>query len=182
MSNEKKSDNDRNYSSFIIVIFPNLLFFIVLAILISIFFLFELPWLMFPGFDVSHPLRLIELIFGTLMVIIGLYIFSWGLVTITKNRASGYEIGKSSEESTLITDGAFAFCRHPITLGFIFIIPGIAFIFDFIPLIFLTFIYTPMLISLLFYEEQELIQRFGEAYREYMCKVPRLIPRIKKIK
>jgi protein-S-isoprenylcysteine O-methyltransferase Ste14 len=167
-------------SSFIIVILPNLLFFIVLGIILFLFFLFELPWILLPGNDVLYPWRLIELIAGTLLLIVGLYFFTWGLTTISRKRASGKEIGKSIDKSTLISDGAFAICRHPITLGFIFLMPGISFIFDFIPLMLMTPFYTPLLISLLFYEEKELIQRFGEGYRNYKGKVPLLIPRIKK--
>jgi protein-S-isoprenylcysteine O-methyltransferase Ste14 len=173
--NEKK-----NGSSFIIVIFPNLLFFIVLGIIIFLFFLFDLPWILFSGNDVTYPWRLIELIIGSLLMIGGLYFFTWGLTTITRERASGKEIGHSDENSTLISDGAFALCRHPITLGFIFLMPGISFIFDFIPLMLMTPFYTPLLISLLFYEEKELIQRFGERYKNYKDNVPLLIPRIKK--
>ena len=180
MNNKKNFEKKSKKSAFIIVIFPNILFFIVLIILIYLFFLFELPWLIFPGFDVFHPLRLTELIIGTLLLIIGLYVFTWGLTTLSKDRASGVEIGKTIEHSTLISDGAFAFCRHPITLGFIFLMPGISFIFDFIPLMLMTPFYTPMLISLLFYEEKELIQRFAENYKSYKEKVPLLLPRIKR--
>jgi len=179
MSIDKNSVYKKKVSSFIIIVLPNLLFFIVLGIVIYLFFLFELPWIFFSGYDVSHPWRLIELILGTVLTIIGLYFFTWGLTTITKDRASGIEIDKTLEFSTLITDGAFALCRHPITLGFIFIMPGFAFIFDFIPLMLVTLIYIPMLISLLFYEEKELNQRFGEVYKNYKNKVPFLFPRIK---
>lgn len=132
------------------------------------------------SYDVSYPLRFIELIVGSIMTIIGVHIFSWGLTTISTNRASGIEIGKTVEDSTLITDGAFSFCRHPITLGFLFIMPGIALIFDFIPMMLMTPIYSPMLISLLFYEEKELIRRYGDKYREYKNDVPFLIPRLAK--
>ena len=176
MSDEKQ----KRSSYFVIVVFPNVLFFIVLGIMIYLWFLFRLPWLFFPGYDVSFPLRLIELIFGYLMTIGGLYFFTWGLTSITRARASGQEIGKTLEYSTLITSGAFANCRHPITLGFIFLLPGMGFIFDLIPLILMTFIYNPMLIALLYYEEKELNQRFGESYKDYKKKVPFLIPRFKK--
>jgi protein-S-isoprenylcysteine O-methyltransferase Ste14 len=180
MSIEKNSNVKKKGSYFIIVVFPNVLFFIVLGILIYLFFLFELPWIIFPGFDVTNLWRLFELILGTLLMIFGLFIFTWGLNTITRERASGKEIGKTLEYSTLITDGAFSFCRHPITLGFVFMMPGIALIFDFIPLILMTPIYSPMLISLLYYEEKELVQRFGKEYQKYKKEVPFLFPRLKK--
>ena len=182
MSDEKKTQNKNKGSYFLIVVFPNLLFFIVLGIIICIFFLLELPWLFFPRCDVSCLWRLIELILGYILTVIGLHVFSWGLTSITRARASGQEIGKTLEYSTLITSGAFAICRHPITLGFIFIMPGFAFIFDLIPLVVTTILYTPMLIALLFNEEKELNQRFGEQYKNYKNEVPFLIPRFKRNK
>ena len=180
MNVEKNTENKERLSYFIIIILPNVLFFIVLGIICYLFMLYDLPWILFPESDITDPMRLIELILGSLMLIIGLHIFSWGLTTISTDRASGIEIGKTLEESILITHGAFSFCRHPITFGFLFIMPGIAFIFDFIPLILMTPIYSPMLISLLFYEEKELIRRYGEKYTEYKRKVPFLIPRLKR--
>jgi protein-S-isoprenylcysteine O-methyltransferase Ste14 len=177
-----KSEEKEKISYFIIIVFPNMLFFIVLGFLIALFFLYDLQWIVFPGQDVFYPLRLIELILGTLMLIIGLHIFSWGVTTISTERASGIEIGKSPGDSTLINYGAFSFCRHPITLGFLLIMPGIGLIFDFIPMLLMTPIYSPMLIGLLFYEERELLQRYGEKYKEYKKEVPFLIPRIRRAK
>ena len=177
---KKNSESKMNWSYFIIIIFPNVSFFVILGIIISFFILYELPWIFFPGYDVTYPLRLIELAIGSLMTIIGLHIFSWGLTTITTDRASGREIGKTLESPTLINYGAYSFCRHPITLGFLLIMPGIALIFDFIPLLLMTPIYSPILIATLLYEERELIQRYGENYLDYKRKVPFLIPRFKK--
>jgi protein-S-isoprenylcysteine O-methyltransferase Ste14 len=165
MSDAISQQGDKRYSSFVIVIFPNVLFFILLGIILLLFFLLKLPWLFFPGYDVTFPLRLIELIVGYLLSIGGLYFFTWGLTTITRVRASGKEIGESNERSTLITTGAFAVCRHPITLGFVLLLPGFSLIFDLIPLI-------------LLYEEKELTHRFGKKYLEYRSKVPLLLPRI----
>lgn len=47
-----------------------------------------------------------------------------------------------------------------------------ALIFDLIPLALMKFVYNPMLITLLFYDEKELNQRFGENYKDYRKKVP----------
>jgi len=161
MNPNQKSENKDKISSFIIIIFLNVLFFIILGLICYFFILFDLSWIFFPGYDVSYPFRFMELIIGTLMLIIGLHIFSWGLTTISTNRASGIEIGKTPENSILFTHGAFSFSRHPITFGFLFIMSGIGLIFGFIPLILMTPIYSPMLISILFYEERELIRRYG---------------------
>ena len=94
------------------------------------------------------------------------------------NRAQGTEIG--AEESSLITSGAYAYCRHPVTLGFAFATPGFALVFDFVPLLINTFLFTPIMIALVFYEERELVKRFGEECKSYQKRVPMLIPRRRK--
>lgn len=94
------------------------------------------------------------------------------------NRAQGGEIG--AVESTLVTTGAYAYCRHPVTLGFVFATPGFALVFDFVPLMINTILFTPIMIALLVYEEGELLKRFGDEYRSYQKRVPLLIPRRRK--
>jgi protein-S-isoprenylcysteine O-methyltransferase Ste14 len=91
------------------------------------------------------------------------------------NRAQGSEIGAA--ESSLITTDAYAYCRHPVTLGFAFATPGFALVFDFVPLLINTILFTPIMIALVFYEERELVKRFGDEYISYQKRVPMLIPR-----
>jgi len=125
------------------------------------------------------PWRLIELTIGYILTVLGTIFLTWGTLSIGISRAEGGEIDKSSEKSSLITKGAYALCRHPITLGFIFAIPGIALIFDSTTLILATIIYIPKMFLLLIYEERELLRRFGKDYEEYRTSVPFLIPRKK---
>jgi len=178
-----KTKNDlqvpKTGSRFVIVILPNLLFFIDLFLAIILIHLFGLPWLFFPGDDISHPLRFILLIIGYILTILGTILLTWGTLTIGVSRAEGNEIS-SSDKSHLITEGPYAYIRHPITLGFIFAIPGIAFTFDSVALLIMALLYIPKMILLLLYEEKELMRRFGEIYKKYKDSVPFLIPRKRK--
>lgn len=160
---------------FIIVVAPNLMFFVTLFISVLYVLNFSLPWFLFPGTTLLQLPRLIELILGQIFVILCVGLEAWGVSSISMKRAQGGEIGAA--ESSLITTGAYAYCRHPVTLGFVFATPGFALVFDFIPLLINTVLFTPIMIALLSYEERELVKRFGDEYRKYQQSVPMLIPR-----
>ncbi|MFX1485082.1 MAG: methyltransferase family protein, partial [Promethearchaeota archaeon] len=136
------------------------------------------PWFFFPGMDVLQLPRLMELIVGQVLVILCVGLMAWGVGSIGLNRAEGGQIG--DRESSLVTSGAYAYCRHPVTLGFVFGTPGFALVFDFVPLLINAVLFTPIMIALLFYEERELLQRYGEEYEAYRKIVPFLIPRRRK--
>ncbi|MFW9967732.1 MAG: methyltransferase family protein [Candidatus Thorarchaeota archaeon] len=79
-----------------------------------------------------------------------------------------------------MTTGAYSYCRHPVTLGFACATPGFVLVFDFAPLLINAIFFTPIMIALLFYEERELVNRFGGEYERYKAEVPMLIPRRRK--
>ena len=169
---EPKEESAR--ARFIIVAAPNLIFFVTLLISILMVMQFALPWFLFPGMNLLQLPRLIELILGQILVILCVGLEAWGVSSISMDRAQGSEIGAA--ESSLITTGAYAYCRHPVTLGFAFATPGFALVFDFVPLLINTFLFTPIMIALVYYEERELVKRFGDEYKSYQKRVPMLIP------
>ncbi|UCH04864.1 MAG: isoprenylcysteine carboxylmethyltransferase family protein [Candidatus Thorarchaeota archaeon] len=172
---EGTSQRDR----LIIVIGPNVTFFVTLAISILLVYLLSLPWFLFPGMDVLQIPRLMELILGQILMILCVGLMAWGVASISIDRARGGEIG--AEEASLVTTGAYAYSRHPVTIGFLFGAPGFALVFDFVPLIINAIIFAPILIAFLFYEERELLERFGEEYEAYRRLVPFLIPRRRRV-
>jgi protein-S-isoprenylcysteine O-methyltransferase Ste14 len=174
----EESEGQSSRARLIIVVAPNVIFFVTLFIAILLTILFSLPWFLFPGMNLLQLPRLFELILGQILVILCVGLEAWGVSSISMNRAQGSEIG--SADSSLITTGAYAYCRHPVTLGFAFATPGFAFVFDFVPLLINTVLFTPIMIALLFYEERELLKRFGDEYRTYQNSVPLLIPRRRK--
>jgi protein-S-isoprenylcysteine O-methyltransferase Ste14 len=171
---EGSSQRDR----LVIVIGPNVIFFVTLIVSVLLVFQLSLPWFLFSGMDVLQIPRLTELILGQILVILCVGLMAWGVASISLNRAQGGEIG--DEESSLVTTGEYAYSRHPVTLGFVFGTPGFALVFDFVSLLINAILFAPIMIALLFYEERELLQRFGEEYEVYRKLVPLLIPRRKK--
>jgi protein-S-isoprenylcysteine O-methyltransferase Ste14 len=105
----------------------------------------------------------------------------WGVTSMGRKRAQGDEINRSRRSSQLVTTGAYSYCRHPQTLGFILATPAIALLFDFVPLLIVAIIFTPLQLALLGYEEIELLRRFGDSYGKYREAVPFLIPRGKRV-
>jgi protein-S-isoprenylcysteine O-methyltransferase Ste14 len=79
----------------------------------------------------------------------------------------------SSNDSKLITSGAYSLLRHPLYMAWILIFSGASFILD-SPL---AIIFIPILILLLYlhsiYEEKRfLIPNYGDDYIRYLEKVP----------
>ncbi len=170
-ASEVSSQRDR----LVIVVGPNIVFFVALMVSILIVIQFSLPWFLFPGMDVIQIPRLIELILGQILVILCVGLEAWGVASISLSRAQGNEIGV--DDSSLVTTGAYAYSRHPVTLGFVFGTPGFALVFDFVPLLVNAILFTPIMIAFLVYEERELLKRFGEEYEIYRNQVSFLMPR-----
>ncbi|MFW9935472.1 MAG: methyltransferase family protein [Candidatus Thorarchaeota archaeon] len=166
----------------IIVILPNVLYFVILiiAILLTLFFP-QIPWQLRSGFSLLDPLRFLQLLLGTILLILALMFIVWGVTSLGRSRAQGAEIGSSRRSSALITNGAYAYCRHPQTLGFILATPAFALMFDFVPLLIVALLFTPLQLALLGYEEVELLRRFGDPYGIYRETVPFIIPRGKRV-
>ena len=78
---------------------------------------------------------------------------------------------------TLVTDGVFSWCRHPVYAAWaVFIVPGIA-LFEKSWVVLTTPVFMYLLLTrLVTKEEIYLEQVFGSAYREYKEKIPRILP------
>jgi protein-S-isoprenylcysteine O-methyltransferase Ste14 len=84
-----------------------------------------------------------------------------------------------AESTQLVTTGLYAFTRNPMILGMLLVLSGLGWLVQsitailVIPLIALTLLYIWLRVR----EEPQLEQRFGEAYRRYKQRTPRLFPR-----
>jgi protein-S-isoprenylcysteine O-methyltransferase Ste14 len=166
----------------IIVILPNILYFVILVIAILLTWYFpQIPWQLLPGTSLLYPWRFVELLGGTIFLILAVMFIVWGVTSLGRERAAGSEIGSSRRSSKLVMSGAYAYCRHPQTLGFILATPAFALMFDFVPLLIVALVFTPLQLALLGYEEVELLRRFGDPYGTYREAVPFIIPRRKRV-
>lgn len=79
-------------------------------------------------------------------------------------------------EGKLVTDGIYGYLRHPQYLGLILIVVAFNVQWPTLPTLLMAPILIVMYVRLAWTEEQELEERFGEAYRAYRRQVPRFWP------
>ncbi|MFX0023354.1 MAG: methyltransferase family protein [Candidatus Hermodarchaeota archaeon] len=134
-------------------------------------------WIWYPvpliNWQIS-PNYMIGIIIGILITIPCLIIMLKGM------KDAGKESLKPSQETEMY-GGIYNYIRHPQTLGEFPLFIAIAFMVNSWFLVILmslfVFIYVPIMIH---YEEQDLIRRFGEKYREYQKRTGALFPKFKK--
>ena len=145
------------------------IFTIISGIYTAIIFIIHFVWL--PHLSLPLP-RLISLIIGILLVIIGLPIFI----------LPGIVIDKYFNEGKLATEGVYAYLRHPIYGSWIvFIMPGIVFIIDSLLGLTIPFFMYFVLRILIVEEENYLEEKFGDEYFEYQKKVGSIFPKLMSI-
>jgi len=143
-----------------------LIFTMISGIYTAIVFVIHFFWLS----HLSLPLpRLISLIIGILLIVIGLPIFI----------LPGIIIDKYFNQGKLATEGVYAYLRHPIYGSWIvFIMPGIVFIINSllgltIPF-FMYFVFRILIVE----EEKYLEEKFGDEYFEYKKRVGSIFPKL----
>ena len=96
---------------------------------------------------------------GWCILIFGVFMVSWSI--ISRKREIGF-----------VSNGIYAFVRHPEFLGHMLIISSLALLTQHL----FSFIVGGVLIFLLYLamveEEKENLEKFGDSYREYMQRVP----------
>jgi protein-S-isoprenylcysteine O-methyltransferase Ste14 len=84
------------------------------------------------------------------------------------------------QEGRLLRDGIYGVVRHPRYLSAGIGLISNVLIANYLGLYILVISVVPLGYLLLVLEERELVDRFGDAYREYQRDVPRLIPRLRR--
>ncbi|MFX0170188.1 MAG: methyltransferase family protein [Candidatus Hodarchaeota archaeon] len=165
-----------------IIILPNILYLVIVIIAILLTaYLPQIPWQLLPGASLLNPWRFLELLVGTILLLLAIMFIVWGVTSLGRDRTQGGEIGLSRRTSTLVTVGAYSYCRHPQTLGLILMNPALALMFDLVPFLIIAVLFPLLQLALLGYEEFELLGRFGDTYGMYREAVPFIIPRRKRI-
>jgi protein-S-isoprenylcysteine O-methyltransferase Ste14 len=108
---------------------------------------------------------------------LGLFLILWSLYSFFKVKGTPVPF---APPPTLITSGPYAWTRNPMLTGTILFLFGIGLISR---SLFLTLVFTPLFAVLMSWEvknveEPELLKRFGDQYRDYINKIPRVLPRL----
>lgn len=134
-------------------------------------------WIWFPIPLVNwklHTNYIIGILIGILITIPCLIILLKGM------RDAGQETIQPSKETPMY-GGIYNYIRHPQSLGEFPLFIAIAFIVNSWFLIILMSVYVIIYVPIMiYYEEQDLIKRFGEKYRQYQKRTGALFPRFKK--
>lgn len=118
---------------------------------------------------------------GLILLAAGTLLHIWTAALLTLPGITGIHEILEPQKSTLMVKGPFAVVRHPTYLAHTIMFLGIylftgvtaAGVLTAADIIVISAVVIPL-------EEKELLRRFGEPYRGYMGKVPRLIPRIRR--
>ena len=121
----------------------------------------------YPLFKIPFLSPQLLLVLGTLLLLIGIPFFLVSIKTVMK----------AYNSDTLVTQGIYRCCRHPLYSAWVvFIVPGFVFLINsWIGLTTPFFMYF-LLCKLVTKEEVYLEQVFGSEYIEYKKKVPCILP------
>jgi protein-S-isoprenylcysteine O-methyltransferase Ste14 len=144
--------------------------FVTLALILWFQFSFESPWLFTPV--------IFARLSGIIAALTGLIIM---LICINKYfyEMSGLQALQNLQaRNTLQQTGLHKYVRHPLYFGTLLFIWGLFLIFPLLINLIAVIVITTYVLFGVELEEKKLKLEFGEAYKEYSKKVPRLIPRI----
>lgn len=131
-------------------------------------------WLL--SFPFPLPMQLgVFRFFGVLLILIGAAIYFWCAWDFTfAGRGTPAPIDPPKE---LVVRGLYRYVRNPMYVGILSILLGEALLFASWRLLeYTAVVFTFFFLFVVLYEEQMLMQKFGESYRQYYKTVPRWIP------
>jgi len=128
------------------------------------------------GRDVAllpEPTRLPAAAIGVALVWAGVAFAIWGKLTLGRWFTASFAI---KEGHQLITHGPFAIVRHPIYTGLLALLLGATLVLDSVLTLGLGVLFVLPLWFHTAIEEPIMEQQFGDAWRDYAKRVPRLVP------
>jgi protein-S-isoprenylcysteine O-methyltransferase Ste14 len=111
--------------------------------------------------------------FGTLVTLAGATLAAWAKFRLGRWFTGTFGVKEGHE---LVTDGPYGITRHPIYTGLLLMLLGAALAWDSALTLLLALLLVVPLSLHTVYEETLFEQHFGEAYRDYQRRVPRLVP------
>jgi protein-S-isoprenylcysteine O-methyltransferase Ste14 len=88
----------------------------------------------------------------------------------------------AQRKGKLLKDGIYRVIRHPRYLSAGLAVIAVALFVDYVGVYFLILLLFSLGYPMLIFEEKELVDRFGEEYRQYQREVPRILPRLRRTK
>ncbi len=136
-------------------------------------------------YAVSEPILAVE--YGTEWILIGLavvvYLTSVSIEVRCRRLLSagmllgGPELNPKRGPGKLLSEGIYGEMRHPRYVAVLLGLIAVALFCNYLGLYIIVALSVPGLYVVAILEERELLDRFGEEYREYMRRVPRFVPR-----
>jgi len=116
------------------------------------------------------------------------FAFGWATVLLTTflidhfelfglRQAWAFATGRAMPEATFKTPSAYRLVRHPMQLGFLIALWAAPVMT--LDRLALALLLTGYILTALIFEERDLVAVFGEEYRRYQQRVPRLLPRLR---
>lgn len=124
------------------------------------------------SFTAAAPMAIV---LGALIAALGVLFRVWGAAYLSYGTIHHPEM----QAGAVMASGPFRYVRNPLYLGGWFMIVGIAFLMPPSGALFAIALLTIFLFRLILGEEAFLTAQLGEPYREYLRRVPRLIPRLR---
>jgi protein-S-isoprenylcysteine O-methyltransferase Ste14 len=110
---------------------------------------------------------------GALLVACGVLLCVWGKLRLGRWFSATFGVKVGHE---LVTDGPYAITRHPIYSGLLLTLFGSALAWQSLLTLGLALLMSMTLFFHTVYEELLFERHFGDAYRDYRRRVPRLVP------
>lgn len=170
------------FSAFLVALFTEMYGFPLTVYLLSGWLQSRYPNVDWFSHDAGH---LLEMVFGWKsnphagpFHLLSFAFIGGGFILISVGWKALYDAQKSG---TLATSGIYSYVRHPQYVGFILVMFGFLLQWPTILTLAMFPVLTFMYVKLARAEERDAIAEFGEAYKQYMAKVPGFIPRLGKL-
>lgn len=136
------------------------------------------PWLDFANYNLSQVMSMLVGIVGTVVFIAALWVFWRAHHDLGSNWSPSLEI---NAEQTLITQGIYAVVRHPMySSQFLWSIAQALLLQNWIAGVAGVVCFLPLYLIRVPREEQMMLDHFGDAYRDYMARTGRVLPKLQK--
>jgi len=96
------------------------------------------------------------------------------IMRIAGQKEIGVSLGLKGK-SGLVTSGIYRRMRHPLYVSNMLLVMGLALLFKSIYAFLFSIIYSLFFLPIIYFEERDLLEKYGEEYQEYKRKVPRML-------